>query len=123
MIDLWERPVEVANWLDLMSSVQHDHTPPSSPLFPDKNDAPPAPLTRVPHVIHHGQKGRRTTNKLWICSPTTTNISIFIMIQMQLRYQMKIAIIAGIPPKLPDTCSSVRQLQQQQQQLLSFLFL
>ena len=39
------------------------------------------------------------------------------MIQTQLRYQLKMAISAVIPPKLPVNCSSVRQLQQQQRRL------
>ena len=47
VIDLWERPVEVAKWLDLIPSVLQDHfaqnSPPSLPLSPDINDAPPGP--------------------------------------------------------------------------------
>ena len=47
LIDLWERPVEVAKWLDLIPSVLHDGTaqnnPPSLPLSPDVDDAPPCP--------------------------------------------------------------------------------
>ena len=47
MIDLWERPVEVANWLDLILSVQHEHTAqknlPALPLYPDVGYAPSGP--------------------------------------------------------------------------------
>ena len=89
MIDPWERPVEVANCLDLIPLVQDDHTaqnsPPSLPLSPDVNDDPPDPLTRGPHVIHHGVDSRRSPHQkqdVYRQSQTTTNISIFIMIQM-----------------------------------------
>ena len=38
VIELWKRPVEAANWLDLKPTVQHNHTaqnnPPSLPLSP-----------------------------------------------------------------------------------------
>ena len=48
VIDQWERPVEVAKWLDLLPSVQQDHTaqnnPPSLSLSRDVDDAPPSPL-------------------------------------------------------------------------------
>ena len=67
MNDLWERPVEVANWLDLVPSVQHDHTaqnnPLSLPLSPDVNDAPSRPLTRGPHVVHHDVEGERSPRR------------------------------------------------------------
>ena len=43
-----------------------------------------------------------------------TNISTIIMIQMKLMYQIKTAMSACIPQKLPANCSSVRQLQQHQ---------
>ena len=47
VIDLWERTVEVAKWLDVIPSVLHDHTaqnnPPSLPFSPDVDDAPPGP--------------------------------------------------------------------------------
>ena len=47
LIDLWERPLEVAKWLDLIPLAPHDRTaqnnPPSLPLSPDINDAPPGP--------------------------------------------------------------------------------
>ena len=40
--DLWETPVEVAKWLDLIPSVLHKHTAqnntPSMPLAPDVDD-------------------------------------------------------------------------------------
>ena len=37
------------------------------------------------------------------------------MIQMQLGYQLKTATSACISPKLPSNCSSVQQLEEQQQ--------
>ena len=44
LIDLWERPVEVSKWLDLIPSVLHDRTaqktPPSLSPSPDVDDAP-----------------------------------------------------------------------------------
>ena len=47
LIDLWERPVEVAKWLDLIPPVLHNRTAhnslPSLPLSPDVDDAPPGP--------------------------------------------------------------------------------
>ena len=47
VIDLWERPIEVAKWPDLLPSVLHEHTaqknPPSFPLSLDVDDAPPGP--------------------------------------------------------------------------------
>ena len=39
------------------------------------------------------------------------------MIQIQLGYQLKTALNACTPPNLPANCSSLRQLQQQQQKL------
>ena len=120
MIDLCEKPVEVANWQDLKPPVQHNHTaqnnPPSLPRSPDVEDSHPAPLTRVPHCIRHIVDAASSPHhkQVWIGSHTTTNISIFIMIQMQLGYQFKTPISACIPQKLPANCSSIQQLLQQQ---------
>ena len=56
VIDLWERPVEVANWLDLIPSVQHNHTAQDNPpSFSPMSTIPLlTPLAGEPHVIHHG---------------------------------------------------------------------
>ena len=67
VIDLGEKPVEVANCLDLIPSdhtVKLDHTaqnnPPILPLSTDVGDASPAPPTRGLHVIHRGVGAERS---------------------------------------------------------------
>ena len=90
LIDQWERPVEVAKWLNLITSFLHNHTaqnnPPSLPLSPSFDDAPTVPLTRGPHFIHHGVDAERSTHHkqaVYRQSHTTTNISgIFMSIIM-----------------------------------------
>ena len=96
VIDLWERPVEVAKWLDLIASVLQDHfaqnSPPSLPLSPDIDDAPPGPLTPGPHVIHNGVDAERSPHHKQVVdrqSHSATNISIIIIMQMQLGCQLK----------------------------------
>ena len=118
MIELWERQVEIANWLDLIPSVQHNHMHRTIHLpcpFPPMLAMPrlrPPPKPRdhgldAASSPHHKQVGDRQSH-------ATTN-SIIIK-QMQLGHQLKTAISACIPPKLPAKCCSERQLQQKQQQ-------
>ena len=114
MIELWKRQVEVANWLDLIPSVQHNHMHRTIHLpcpFPPMLAMPrlcPPPKPRdhgldAASSLRHKQVGDRQSH-------TTTN-SIIIK-QMQLGHQLKTAITACTPPKLPAKCCSERQLQQ-----------
>ena len=121
LIDLWERPVEVAKRLDLIPSVLHDHTaqsnPLSLPLSPDNDDAPacpPMPGTACHSPWRNGVDVEKSPDHEQIVVGSHTlllHIPIIIMMQMQLGFQLKTAISAGIPLKLPANCSSVRQLQ------------
>ena len=91
--------------------------------FPPMLTMPLLGPTRGPHVVHHGVDAEKSPHYKQVVdrqSHTTTNISIFVMIQMQLGYPLKTTINAGFSPKFPANCSSVRQLQQQQR-LLSLL--
>ena len=81
MIDLLERSVEVANWLDLTSSVQHDRTAQNNPLpcrFTRFLRCLSWHLTRGAHVIHHGVDAKRSphhknvTCELQFCATSTT---------------------------------------------------
>ena len=62
LIDQWERPVEVAKWLDLIPSGLNNRTtqnnPPSLPLMLTMPLL--VPFTRRPHVIHHGVDAERS---------------------------------------------------------------
>ena len=59
-IDLWERPVQVAKWLDLIPSVIHDRTsqnnPPSLLFSAGVDDAPPGPPN--PRSVCHSPRRR-----------------------------------------------------------------
>ena len=63
-MDLWESPEDVANWPDLIPSVQDNHTaqdnPPFFPFSRDEDAATLGFLTQRPHVIHHGLDAERT---------------------------------------------------------------